>query len=516
MRSPGVRRAAVLLLVVAAMLLAGAPAGAAEPRAAHSPIATVTDPVRRAAPGGLAAALDRILADPRLAGATAGVVVRDADGGTLLYSREGERRLVPASNQKLLTSAAALEVLGPGYRFTTEVHAAGSRHGGELRGDLYLRGSGDPALLPADLDRLAAAVAADGVTSVSGRLVADDTWFDGVRLGDDWAWDDEEYGYAAPVSALTVAPGPRAEPGSVTVEVRPGVRPGRPAAVRLLPASGQTTIVNRAVTSTADATPDVTVTREHGTSTMVVGGTVPAGGAPRTFQRSVQDPTGHVLEVFARALADHGVTLLGGTGRGATPSSARRLAAHTSPPLRELLTPMLKLSRNGYAEALVKAMGRTAAGQGSWAAGLAAATAALEGLGVDTATLRAADGSGLSRKNLVAPEHLAELLMEAEEEPWFQVWSAALPVAGAPDPLTGGTLSGRLRGTPAAGRVHAKTGTLTSASALSGYVTTISGHHLAFSILLNNYLGDAPKHLEDQIMVELATAAPEKPAPQAA
>ncbi|MBQ0982306.1 D-alanyl-D-alanine carboxypeptidase/D-alanyl-D-alanine-endopeptidase, partial [Micromonospora sp. M61] len=184
-------RALALLTLVATVATVGAPGATAE-----SPTPATTR---------LHATIDTILADTRLAGAQASVVVVDTGTGQTLYDRNGDRRLVPASNTKLMTSTAALELLGPGHRFTTDVRTSGKRRAGLLSGNLYLRGGGDPTMLAADYDALAAQVAADGVRVVAGNLIADDTRYDRTRLGPDWTWDDEPYYYAAQVSALTVA-----------------------------------------------------------------------------------------------------------------------------------------------------------------------------------------------------------------------------------------------------------------------------------------------------------------------
>jgi D-alanyl-D-alanine carboxypeptidase/D-alanyl-D-alanine-endopeptidase (penicillin-binding protein 4) len=463
----------------------------------------------------VAESIDAILDDPRLAGGRAGVVVRAADTGETPYARDADRRMLPASTQKLLTSAAACEVLGADHRFTTEVLTDGVQRGPVLDGDLYLRGTGDPTLGAADYQRLAAEVAGRGIRVVLGGMIADDTWFDDVRLGADWAWGDEEFGYAAQISALTLSPEPHGEPGSIIVEVHPGPTSGRPAAVRTVPATDHVRIVDRAVTGAPGSQRSVTVEREHGTNVITVSGSIPADSAPLTVRRSVWDPTGYAASTFRDALADHGVRLLGATGaqtagvgrdptRGGTPPGARVITRKTSVPLGELLRPMLKLSINGYAEALVKAMGREARGEGTAEAGLEAGREALDALGVDSTTLRIVDGSGLSRQNLVTPGHLADLLQNARQESWFTAWSAGLPVAGAPGELAGGTLQDRMSGTAAARNVRAKTGTLTAVSALAGYVTSADGRPLVFVVLLNNHLGPAPKDIEDRIAVALA------------
>ncbi|MGW5262879.1 D-alanyl-D-alanine carboxypeptidase/D-alanyl-D-alanine endopeptidase [Microbispora sp. NPDC004025] len=439
--------------------------------------------------------LDQILADSRLAPARAGVAVRAAATGEDLYSLDADKLFAPASNTKLLTSAAALDTLGTDFRFTTDVLAA-SRVGRTVAGDLTLRGTGDPTLLAADYDALAAEVAAAGVKLVTGRLVADDTWFDDVRLGTDWAWDDEPYYYAGQISALTAAPDTDYDAGSVIVSVAPGDGPGKAAKVSTTPATGYVKIVNRAVTG--DET-DVLVERQHGTNTVVVSGTV---SEPYDEWVAVWDPTLYAATLFREGLARHGVKVLGPTVRGTAPAKAATIASRRSMTLGELSVPFMKLSNNMHAEILTKAMGRKVSGAGTWAAGLAVTTAFAQANGVRTLRLR--DGSGLSRVDALTPAGITALLAAVRGKPWFPTWYAALPIAGEADRMVGGTLRSRMRGTAAAGNVHAKTGSLTGVTALSGYVTSADGEQLVFSVISNGYLSGPPRDLEDRIAVRLA------------
>ncbi|HEV2778588.1 MAG TPA: D-alanyl-D-alanine carboxypeptidase/D-alanyl-D-alanine-endopeptidase [Actinophytocola sp.] len=447
--------------------------------------------------------LDAILANPGLAGSDVGLVVRRADTGEVLYHRAGDRRQQPASNAKLLSSAAALEVLGPDYRFSTTVLAAGRRTGPVLHGDLYLRGTGDPTMLAADYDTLAAAVAAGGIRFVRGNLVADDTWFDDVRLGSGWAWDDEPFYYNAQVSALTAAPDTDFDAGSIIVRVAP-TSPGAPVAVDTVPPTDHVRIASTAVTGAPGSASTVSVGREHGTNTITVTGSLPAGASPVQAFRAVWDPTGYAAALFRAALGAHGVRVLGPTTRGGTPSGAATVATRQSIPLRELLVPFMKLSNNLHAEILVKAMGRARFGEGSWDAGFAAVDAVLPGLGVDPGRLFLVDGSGLSRMDHVAPDQLTELLIAAREKPWFRTWFDSLPVAGVADRMVGGTLRNRMRDSSAAGNVHAKTGSLTGVSSLSGYVTAADGRPLVFSMIANNVIGISVKPLEDAVAIRLS------------
>ncbi|MFC7309824.1 D-alanyl-D-alanine carboxypeptidase/D-alanyl-D-alanine-endopeptidase [Streptomyces monticola] len=454
---------------------------------------------------GLPEAIDTILADPRMDGGAASVVIADATTGETLYRHKPSGRLMPASNTKLPTSAAAAALLGPDYRFSTDALAHGKRQGSVLAGDLYLRGSGDPTALAADYDRLAADVAKSGVRTVTGRLVADDTRFDDQRLGRSWAADDESSYYSAQISALTVAPDTDYDSGTVIVEAFPGAAAGERPRIALSPRTGYVEIDNRARTVAAGERDTLAVERVHGTNTIAVTGNIPVGADPTKEWVTVWEPTGYAAAVFRDALADHGVRVVGRTRLGqATPKEAKPLAGHRSMPLKDLLVPFMKLSNNMHAEALTKAMGYEATGSGSWSAGLAAIDGFLKKEGVDSGKLRQVDGSGLSRMNNFPADQLAKLLLSVRDAPWFADWHRSLPVACDPDRFVGGTLRSRMCGTPAALNARAKTGSLTGASALSGYVKDADGRELVFSVVLNNYLASSVKSIEDAIVVTLA------------
>ncbi|MDI3421726.1 D-alanyl-D-alanine carboxypeptidase/D-alanyl-D-alanine-endopeptidase [Streptomyces sp. B-S-A12] len=454
---------------------------------------------------GLPEAIDTILGDPRMRGGAASVVIADAETGETVYSHQPTGRLMPASNTKLPTSAAATALLGPEYRFRTDALAHGRRHGSTLAGDLYLRGGGDPTTLAEDYDRLAADVAKAGIRRVTGRLVADDTRFDAERLGRSWAADDESAYYSAQISALTVAPDTDYDSGTVIVEVEPGAEAGQRPRIGLTPRTRYVEIENRARTVAAGEPNTLSVRREHGTNTVTVSGDLPVGGDPVKEWVAVWEPTGYAAAVFRDALARHGVRVVGGTRLGtATPKGAKEIAGHRSMPLTELLVPFMKLSNNMHAEALVKEMGYEESGRGTWSSGLDAVEGFLEKEGVEPGKLRQVDGSGLSRMNNFPADQLAKLLLAVRDAPWYADWLNSLPVACDPDRFVGGTLRSRMCDTPAALNARAKTGSLTGASGLSGYVKDADGRELVFSIVLNNYLAPSVKSIEDAIVVTLA------------
>ncbi|MEV4642303.1 D-alanyl-D-alanine carboxypeptidase/D-alanyl-D-alanine-endopeptidase [Actinoplanes sp. NPDC049548] len=435
----------------------------------------------------LVATLDQVLANSRLAGSTTALQVRDATTGSVVYSHNADQRVIPASNEKLMTSAAALEVLGPGYKFHTVARYSGTKSGTTVSGNLYLRGQGDPTMTYAQFDAMAAAVARAGIKKVTGSLVADDSWFDRTPLGLDWSWQDETYADNAPISALTVAADANFNAGAVSLVTKPGSAAGKAGVVAVTPANSVVKIVNKTVTGAAGSATSISATRGHATNTITLTGSIPLRGAAKTSLVSVQDPAKVAIGVFRDALKRKGVTVAGATTTGTTPSSAKTITDHASIPLSQLLPYFLKLSNNGHAELLTKAMGRakTPGSAGSWSTGLAAATGALRTLGVDTGKITMGDGSGLTRRDWLTAAQIANLLQRAQARPWFATWYAALPIAGDPSPLVGGTLASRMRGTPAAGNLHGKTGTLTGVNALSGYVADRSGRKLLFSSVSN-------------------------------
>lgn len=446
--------------------------------------------------------LDHLLADPALNGATVSVMVRDARSGNTLYQHNPRTRLVPASNLKLLTTAAAMDVLGPQYRFSTQLLSDGTQQGERLSGNLYLRGLGDPTTQFADYQALAAQLASQGVRQVQGDLVFDDSWFDAQRLGVDWAQDDESTYYGAQISALTVSPNSDFDAGTLIVTATAPVSPGQPVSVAISPATDYVQLSNRAVSGSGNS---YGITRQHGSNLLQLTGAL-APGKHRRQWVSVWEPTQLVANLFEQALAQQGIQVLGRRViGGSSPATARLLAEHQSAPLQELITPLLKLSNNNMSEALLKAMGRKTANAGTAQAGVAAVAAFMQRQGLDPASLNQVDGSGLSRRNLVSAQTLTDLLLATSKQPWFEAWYNALPIAGNPERMSGGSLRYRLRGTPAQNNLHAKTGSMGGVSSLSGYITDAHGRRLVFSMISNNYLSDAApiRALENRLAVAL-------------
>src|SRR5699024_6842047 len=450
--------------------------------------------------------LDAILEHDSLNGTSVSVSVRNAESGEILYNHNGDLRLHPASNMKLLSGAAAMETLGPDYQFTTKVLTDGQIIGKVLHGDLYLKGKGDPTLMKKDLDQFAAQLKEKGVKNIKGDLIGDDSWYDDVRLSQDLNWSDEPYYTGAQVSALSLSPNDDYDAGTVIVEVYPSDDVGNEADVTVTPETDYVTIINNTETVATGKSKDISIERQHGSNEIVVKGTIPVDGTRSRSWVSVWEPTGYALDVFKKSLKEHGLKFIGNSDvkTGITPDDATVLASRDSMPLEELYIRFMKLSNNGHGEILTKEMGKVLNGEGSWDEGLDVIENVAENYGIDSDAILLRDGSGMSHKNMIPSNGLSQFLTAIQDEEWFPAFENSLPVAGAPERFVGGTLRYRMTEEPAQGNVVAKTGSLTGVSTLSGYVTSQDGEELVFSIMFNNYLGSSDTELEDSIATTLA------------
>jgi len=446
-----------------------------------------------------------INASPAARAAFWGIEIVDLGTGRTLYTHNADRPFVPASNAKLFTAALALDRLGPDFRFQTRVLADTMPDAeGRIRGSLRLVGGGDPNLsarsVPyrpgpvtgnplAPVEELADQVVARGVKRIDGGVIGDDTWYIWEPYADGWAIDDTRYEYGAPVSALTV------NDNTLAVSVQPGARAGDLANISFSPNFEYYSLDNRVRTVEAGGALKVQLDREPGSRQVRLWGTVPLHSPGESLVLAIDDPAEYAARAFRRALEDRGVTVEGGVvARHRYPNEEDamaepegiELARHESAPLIEDLAITAKVSQNLHAELALRAVGRRRRDSGSLQAGLDEMKAFLKEIGISKDAYDFNDGSGLDHTDLVTPTAVVRLLRHMYDSREREPWIALLPVGGQE-----GTLSERFLDMPSGRRIHAKTGTLTHVSALSGYAQRRDGTWLAFSILVNNHNGGA-------------------------
>lgn len=457
-----------------------------------------------APPASLSTLIDTTLARDDFTGSIWGVVIVDLESGETLYERHPHTLFTPASNTKLFTTAAALEQLGPAYRYRTRVYADGVVRDSVLEGNLVVRGAGDPtigghtqeddptAVFRAWADSLRTA----GINRITGHIIGDDNIFDDTRLGYGWSWDDTPYYYAPELGGLAF------NENTVDLTIEPRLV-GLPGHVRWQPLNTDyVTVVNETVTMAAHKEEDEAYERPLGQNTLYLRTKLPQG---RTEEESltVSNPTRYFVHVLRQVLVQQGIAVGGApldvdelerVPDYAAPSM-RPVASYDSPPLSEIARELNRESNNLYAEQLLRTLGveqpvdSVDAEPGSAEMGIEAAMRTYVNARIDTSRIQFVDGSGLSRHNLVTPRAIVRLLQHMWTHPSEAVSSAfyaSLPVGGR-----NGTLEYRFRGRARAqGRVRAKTGTLSHASSLSGIVRTADGTPLAFSVLCNHHLTD--------------------------
>lgn len=430
-----------------------------------------------------------------------GISIRSATTNELLYEHNGDLRLTPASNMKLLTAAAALSTLGKEYQFTTSVFTDGKIRGNQLNGNLYLKGRGDPTLRMRDMSQFAQQLKQMGISEITGDVIGDDSWYDDVAYSADMIWIDEQKYYGAQISALTASPDDDFDAGTVIIEVEPANQAGAKPTITVVPQTDYVTVRNRATTLLEGQNQELTIWRKHGENTIIVDGTIPINSPTEKEWVAVSQPTGYALDLFLQALKEQGIRLEGTIKQADTPVNAKVLVNHQSDPLSKLMLPFMKLSNNTHAEILIKEMGRVSVGEGSWEKGIDQLKKEVDMSGMDTDSLIIRDGSGISHLNLLTANSISSLLFSVQQKKWFDTYLNALPVAGVSDRLEGGTMRYRLKDKDTALEVRAKTGTLTSVSSLSGYLGSKGDQKIIFSILINHVLDESKaKDVEDSIV----------------
>jgi D-alanyl-D-alanine carboxypeptidase/D-alanyl-D-alanine-endopeptidase (penicillin-binding protein 4) len=464
--------------------------------------------------------IDSVVSDPEISRGFWGIYVVSLPSGKVLYARNEDKLFTPASNTKLFTTAAALALIGPNYRFRTTLETTGTldRYG-RLTGDLVLVGRGDPNLsgrtLPYNvrterapdaikaLEDLADALVQKGVKYIDGDVVADDSYFAFERYGEGWSQDDLIWGDGAPVSALTI------NDNVVFVSILPADHPGERAFVNVSPFADYYRLDNRIMTTPQGTGPRrIYINREPGSNLLTLWGNIPLDDPGANEALAIDDPADFASRLFRRLLEKRGIVVYGkarthhtelanlstfsvttlasasGGGDDRPPRPMNQplvLGNYQSQPLAQDVRVINKVSQNLHAELLLRLMGREKGTSGTIEGGMEVLRGFVTQAGISPDEYVFYDGSGLSRQNLVTPHAIVKLLEYASKQPWGSEYMNSFPVAGMD-----GSLSERFRGAAALGRVNGKTGSLGHVKALSGYATTLKGERLAFSITANN------------------------------
>ena len=502
----------------------------------------------------LAKTIAAILADPAVSRAHWGISVVTPEGHPIYVLNEGQS-FEPASNAKLFTTATAFALLSPESHLATNVIARGILDAdGTLHGDIVLQGGGDPSISGRawpdtgktarpnpplqPLEDLADQIAKAGlVHKVTGNVVGDDSWFRFERYGSGWAWDDLQWDYGAPISALTV------NDNVVYLDLMPGVKPGDPVAASWNPAVPYYALESTAVTVASSPKADLGLDRQPGSKIVRLFGTIPVNSKGVHLAIAIEDPAEFAALAFRQMLTVHGVTVDGNAAAqhdlslstadfveesrtplpaplslnaaslralsgpaavaSSTSQSVKLLASRTSPPLSQDLTVINKHSQNLHTELLLRDLGKAILNDGSIAAGARVVRQFLTQIGIDPGDFLFYDGSGLSPQDLITPRAATTLLAYAARQPWGEAFRATLPIAGVD-----GSLAERFEKSPVKGKFFAKTGTFSEVNALSGYLLAASGKTVIVSILCNDHdpTSDATHKAADKIVEAIYAA----------
>jgi D-alanyl-D-alanine carboxypeptidase/D-alanyl-D-alanine-endopeptidase (penicillin-binding protein 4) len=461
--------------------------------------------------------IGEIVRQPALDPGFFAVKIVSLDTGNVIYEQNANKFVRPASNMKLYTVAAALDRLTPDYHFITTVYAKEPADKGTIKGDLIIYGRGDPSIAARfnngdyfkGINDLADRVVAAGVKRIKGDLVGDESYFNGAPLGSGWEWEDLTWSYGAQISPLSV------NDNAIDLTVKPGEKIGAPCVITTGPPATFMTIANRATTSARGSKSELNIYRGLGANTLEITGSLPLGDNGFSSSVAIPDPALAFVSMLRDALAKREVKIDGRlrtvdsrSGASIVPNPLMALAQSTSapqqpalaeiasmqsPPFNLIAAQTLKPSQNLYTELILRTLGKlriipagqpisSRPSQSDEESGLEAVRDFLRQAGAAENDLVLSDGSGLSRNDMISANTTAQLLTFMSKHRFAQAFREALPIAGVD-----GTLRTRMRGTPAEGNLRAKTGTLSSVASLSGYVTTASGEHLVFSLMLNNF-----------------------------
>lgn len=448
----------------------------------HKPALT-TDPKES-----LVSKIQQLVDDPLLANAHLGIIIESLSDSSIIFQYNPNKLFLPASNQKLYTTATALELLGPDYRFLTQFFRTGEVQDSVLNGDLIVKGRGDPSISGRFynddplflLSNWADLLLSKGINTINGDLLGDESYFKDYRLGKAWNWDDEPYYYSAQISALSF------NENCVKLFLSSSGDLGDSVLVELSPPTDYVNINNSVKVVNQDSLSNVKVWRTRAQNIIELKGGL-LKGLKDTISVTVENPAFWFVTNFAEVLKSRGININGDLKTLSFPDSStgndeKLLFSHYSPTLLEIVTETNKESNNFYAEQLLKTQGAEIGGEGTAVSGEKVIKDWLADIGVNEKFFYTVDGSGLSRMNLVSPNATAALLGWMYYSKYFQEFYQSLPVAGKD-----GTLKNRMKGSAAEGVLKAKTGFLTHVRNLAGYTKDKAGNDYIFVIMVNNY-----------------------------
>ncbi len=428
--------------------------------------------------------INEILQDSVLYQAHTGIKIVSLDRNEVLYEKNSHKLFHPASNMKIITTAAALKKLGVNFKFKTEVLVdTPGIADGKIAGNLYLKGGGDPDLTSDDLRKMIQNLKEQGITEIEGDLICDERYFDELFLGSGWMWDDASCWECAAISALSV------NDNCVEVHLQPAPVIGEKPIVTICPATNYVKIDNQGITVDSLDTlqqQKFKIEREwiHPSNVIHIEGGI-ANNIPEVIQViDIREPALYTGTLFRELLTDADIKFSGTVKKGVTSTNAISLITYWSKPLSLIVYNTNKESDNLSAELILKTMGAEKKNPpGTSRKGITVINEYLHEIGQDSSRFRLADGSGVSRYNLVSPELLVAILKDMYHDSKVQAeFKSSLPIAALD-----GTLKKRMKDSPAAGNLRAKTGSLSDVSTLSGYATSADGENLAFSLMMIHF-----------------------------
>jgi D-alanyl-D-alanine carboxypeptidase/D-alanyl-D-alanine-endopeptidase (penicillin-binding protein 4) len=452
--------------------------------------------------------LDDIFNDPNFSSANWGVVIKSLETGEYLYKRNEDKLFMPASNLKLFTTSAGLLLLGKYYHFRTNVYITGSIDGSTVQGNLVVQGLGDPTISGRFynndpyyvFNKWADTLLKLGIDEINGNIVGDDNAFDDLSLGSGWAWDNESSWFAAPSGAISF------NDNCIDITILP-TKADFPARIQKFPDTRYVTILNKVITANTNTVPDINIYRERGTNVITVFGKIAENSDEKKTQATVNNPTQFSMVVLKEVLESKGIKVSGyaadldDEAQELDYNRMTKLFTFFSPPLMNIIKVINKNSQNLYAEQLLKVIGFEKDGYGSISNGVKEIKNLLKEIGINPENIIIADGSGLSRLNLVTPRQFVDLLTFISKSEVFQLFYDSLPIAG-----TDGTLARRMRNTKAENNIRAKTGYIEGVRSICGYAYTADKELVAFSIIVNNYIVPyaLADNLQDLVCLRLA------------